>query len=154
MFDGASNVQLRERILRVHYSKLTVMRGVEHKVSLFFNYISKIPILSQIILAYKVIYNIFGSGIYHKPHSICKSKNQAFHNKNIGIFSGNDTRMAGYFMGMHRDLRMRKFIQSTTLSAEFNGIPTNKNPQKQLDTFLIISRGKVVMYFSRLFFRV
>ena len=76
------------------------------------------------ISAHKMIYNIFGSGIYHKPHSIFKSKSQDFHIRNIGLFSGNKTRMAGYFMGMHRDLRMRKFLQATTLSAEFLIIPT------------------------------
>ena len=37
MFDGASNVQLGETLLKVHYPKLKVMRGVEHTVSLFFN---------------------------------------------------------------------------------------------------------------------
>ena len=35
MFDGASNVQLGVRLLKVHYPKLTVMRGVEHTVLLF-----------------------------------------------------------------------------------------------------------------------
>ena len=35
MFDGASNVQLGGNLLKVHYPKLTVMRGVEHIVSLF-----------------------------------------------------------------------------------------------------------------------
>ena len=72
-----------------------------------------------------MIYNIFGSDIYHKPHSIFKSKYQEFHNRNIGLFSGNDTRMSGYFMGMHRDLRVRKFFQATILSSEFISIPTN-----------------------------
>ena len=72
-----------------------------------------------------MIHNIFGSGIYHKPHSIFKSKFQDFHNRNIGLFSGNDTRMAGYFMGMHRDLRMRKVLQATISSSEFISIPTN-----------------------------
>ena len=76
MFGGSSNVQLEGRLLKVRYPKLTVMRGVEHKVSLFFNDVSKIPILNQIISAYKMIYNIFGSGIYHKPRSIFKSKSQ------------------------------------------------------------------------------
>ena len=33
MFDGASNVQLGGKLLKVHYPKLTVMRGVEHTVS-------------------------------------------------------------------------------------------------------------------------
>ena len=35
IFDGASNVQLGVRLLKVHYPKLTVMRGVEHTVLLF-----------------------------------------------------------------------------------------------------------------------
>ena len=93
------------------------MRGVEHTVSLFFNDISKIPIVNQMISAHKMIYNIFGSGIYHKPHSIFKSESQAFQNRNIGLFSGTETIMAGYFMGIHRDLHMRKFLQTTILSA-------------------------------------
>ena len=80
------------------------MRGVEHTVSLFFNDVSKIPVFNQMITAHKAIYNLFSSGIYHKPHSIFKSKSYEFHNRNIGLFSGTDTRMAGYFIGMHRDL--------------------------------------------------
>ena len=93
------------------------MRGVEHTVSLFLNDVSKIPIVNQMISAHNMIYNIFGSGIYHKPHSIFKSKSQYFHKRNIGLFSGNGTGMAGYFMGMHRDLRMRKVLQYTISSA-------------------------------------
>ena len=71
----------------------------------------KIPILNQMISSHRMIYNIFDSGIYHKPYSIFKSKSQEFHKINIGIFSGNETKMAGYFMGIHRDLWMRKVIQ-------------------------------------------
>ena len=41
MFDGASNVQLSGRLLKAHYPKLTVMRGVEHAVLLFFNNVLK-----------------------------------------------------------------------------------------------------------------
>ena len=124
MFDGASNVQLGGKRLNLHYPKLTVMRGVEHTVSLFFNVVSKIPIVNQMITAHKMIYNIFGSGIYHKPHSIFKSKSQDFHKRNIGLFCGNETIMAGYFIGMHRDLQMWKFLQATISSAEFLSIPT------------------------------
>ena len=32
MFDGASNLQLGGRLLKVHYTKLIVMRGSEHTV--------------------------------------------------------------------------------------------------------------------------
>ena len=84
-------MQLVGRFLKVHYLKLTVMHGVEHTVSLFFNNVSKIPIVNQMISAHKMIYNIFGSGIYHKPHSIFKSKYQDFHKINIGLFIGNET---------------------------------------------------------------
>ena len=76
MFDGASNFQLSGRLLKLRYPKLTVMHGFEHTVSLFFNDVSKITILHHMISAHNMIYNIFWSGIYHKPHSIFKSKSQ------------------------------------------------------------------------------
>ena len=50
MFDGASNVQLGGNRFKVHYPKLTVMRGVEHTVPLFFNDVSKIPIVIKLFL--------------------------------------------------------------------------------------------------------
>ena len=95
-------------MMKIYYPKVSVMRGFEHTVSLFFHDVSTIPVLNQIITAHKIIYNLFGSGIYHKPHSIFKSESYQFHNRKIGLFSGNDNRIAGYFIGIHRDLRMRK----------------------------------------------
>ena len=65
-----------------------------------------------------MIYNIFGSGIYI-------SKYKEFHNRNIGLFSVNETRIAGYFIVMDIDLRMRKVLQATILSTELISIPTN-----------------------------
>ena len=55
MFDGDSNVQLAGRLLKVNYPNLTVMRGVERTVSLFFNDVSKIPIVNQRISSHKTI---------------------------------------------------------------------------------------------------
>ena len=101
------------------------MCGVKKIVSLFLNDVSKIPIVNQMISAHNIIYYIFGYGIYHNPHSIFKSKYQEFHNISIGLFSGNKTRMAGFFMVIHRDLRMRKVLQATISSDEFISIPTN-----------------------------
>ena len=37
MFDGAVNVQLAVELFKIYYQNLTVMRGVEHTVTLFFN---------------------------------------------------------------------------------------------------------------------
>ena len=70
MFDGASNVQILGNVLKVHYTKLTVMCDVEQTVPLFFNDVLKIPIVYRIISIHKEVYNIFGSGIYHNPQSI------------------------------------------------------------------------------------
>ena len=87
MFDGASNVQLAGELFKICYPKITVICGVEHTVSLFFNDVFKILVVHQMISAHKAIYNLFGSEIYHKPHSIFKSKSYEFHNRNIGLFS-------------------------------------------------------------------
>ena len=86
----------------------------------------QIPILNKMISAHKMIYNIFASGMYYKPRFIFKSRYQEFHNINICIFSGNENIIAGYFIGLNRDLRMRKVLQDTISSAEFINIPTNK----------------------------
>ena len=56
MFDGDLNVQLAGRLLKVHYPKLTFMRGVEHIVLLFFNDVSQIPIVHKTISSHKAIY--------------------------------------------------------------------------------------------------
>ena len=63
MFDGALNVQLVARTLKVYYPKFTVIHSVEHTVELFFNDMSKIPIVNKIISSHKLVYNIFGFGI-------------------------------------------------------------------------------------------
>ena len=47
--DVSSKVQLVGRVLKFHYPKFTVLSAVEHTVSLFFNDVSKILILHQII---------------------------------------------------------------------------------------------------------
>ena len=53
MFDGASNVQLAGELLKIIYPKISVMRGVEHTVSLFFNDVSKIPVVNHMITSHK-----------------------------------------------------------------------------------------------------
>ena len=84
------------------------------------------------ITAYKEIYNLFGSGIYHKSHSIFKSKPYDFQIRSIGLFSGNDTRMASHLLGMHRDMRMIKSLIATFSSAEFNTMSLNSKLSKVL----------------------
>ena len=116
--------------LSENYPNISVMRGVEHTVSLFLNDVSKITVVNQMITDHKAIYNLFGSGIYHKTHSIIKSKSYESHNGNIGLFSGNDTIKAGYFIGMHRYLHIIKALLSTVSSDEFNTMVLNSKLSK------------------------
>ena len=152
MFDGAFNVQLGGKRLKVNNPKLTVVCFVEHTVSLFFNDVSKIPIVTQIIGDHKMIYNIFGCGIYHKPHSIFKSKSQEFHNKSIDLFSGNKTRMAGYFMGIHRDLWMQKMLQDNIISSELISITTNTKFTKAVNYIHDNKSLKIIFLILELFY--
>ena len=73
--------------------------------------------MNQTITDFKLIYNLFGSGIYQKPHYIFKSESYELYNRNIGLFSGNDNSMAGYFTGVYRDMRMSKVLLTTFSSA-------------------------------------
>ena len=130
MFGWALNLQLGGEVMKIHYPKLTVMHGVENSVSLFFNDISNVLSINQMITDHKEIDNLFGPGIYHKTHSVFKSNPFKCYNRNIGLFSGNDYRIDGYFVGVHRYLRMRKPLLSTVLSAEFNIIIFNLKPDK------------------------
>ena len=97
------------------------------------------------IRAHKEIYNLFGSGIYNKPYSIFKSKSYEFRHRNIGLFSGNDTRMAGYFIGMHRDLRMRKALLATVSSAGFGTMALNS------ELFKVVSYIQDKKYWERIY---
>ena len=66
--------------------------------------------MNQMITPHKAIYNLLGSGVYHKPRYILKSKLYEFHNRKIGLFSGNDTSMSGYFLGMHIECALEKHL--------------------------------------------
>ena len=72
VFAGASIVPLGVQLLKIYNTKLTVMHGVKHNVSLFFNSVSKRPIVKYMIPYHTEIYNVFIHGIYHKTHSIFK----------------------------------------------------------------------------------
>ena len=130
MFNGDLNVHIDGEQLIIQFTKVSVMHEVEHTISLFFNDVSKIPVVNQMITAHKAIYKIFGSGIYHKPHYMFKSKSYEFHNSNIGLFSRNYTRMAGCFIGMQIYLRTRKVLLATVSYAEFATMALNSKLYK------------------------
>ena len=130
MFGGASNVKLGGELPKTYYPNISVMRGVEHNVSLFFNDFSKIPVMNHMITAHKAIYNVFVSDKYYKHHYILKSKLYAFQDHNVGLFSGDYTSMAGYLIGMHIDMCMRKSLLATISSGKFNTMSLNSKLSK------------------------
>jgi hypothetical protein len=104
-FYGASNVQKAGSILQVMYPRTTVLHGAEHVVSLFFKDLSKLPQVQDQILRHRFIYRVFGSGSMHLPYALFHKQTRKFNNgRDIGLLRAADTRMAGYFMAMHRDL--------------------------------------------------
>ena len=48
----------------------------------------------------------------------------------IGLFSVNNNIMVGHFIGMHRDMRIRKALLATFSSAQFNSMVLNSNISK------------------------
>ena len=46
MFDGYSNVQLAGELLKTHYPKVSLICGFQHTVLLFFNYVTKFPVVN------------------------------------------------------------------------------------------------------------
>ena len=53
MFNGDLNVQLEVKLLKFNHPNLTLMHGVENTVPLFFNYVSKLPIVHQMVSSHK-----------------------------------------------------------------------------------------------------
>ena len=118
IFDRYLNVQLGGRLLKVQYTKLIVMPGAEHTVSWFLNDVSKMPIVHpNDFYPQGDIQYFWFCYISQSSLNKFKSRYKYFYNKNIGIFSENDTRMSWYFMGMHRYSSIIKVLQPIILSA-------------------------------------
>ena len=61
MLYGASNAQLGSDPMKNNYPNLNLMSGVEHTLSLFFNDISKLPFVNQMIIYHKALLPVVGN---------------------------------------------------------------------------------------------
>ena len=104
------------------------------------------------ISTHKIIYNIFGAGIYHKPLPSYKSKSQEFHNKTLVFSSEMILLWLNISWGCTDTCRRKNFsnqpyrLQNSSVSLSIT------NFKNQLGIFMIISRGKGAMYFLILYF--
>jgi hypothetical protein len=92
-------------ILQVEFPRITVLHGAEHVVSLFFKDVATLSPVHHQIIRHRYIYRVFGSGSMHSPFALFRRHAKSFNRGGtIGLLRAADTRMAGYFMAMHRDL--------------------------------------------------
>ena len=73
--------------------------------------------ICQLILGYRQIYNVFGSGCHHKPYLnfMEKAKKRNLKNCSIGPIHAAGTRMGGYWYCFHRYLHLHNVLKDTVM---------------------------------------
>jgi hypothetical protein len=137
LFDGASNVQKAGRVIEAKYPQVSVLHGIEHVVSLFFADVARLPFLQFLIMNYRRVYRVFGSGSMHGPYAIFQKQAVIFNGGvKLGLIRAADNRMAGYFTAFHRMLRLKPALEATLASADFIGLKLTKPVVKKVIDFL------------------
>ena len=147
-------MQLAGNVLKVHSTKFTVVRGVEHTVSLFFNDVPKISIVHKIISYHNMIHIISGSGIYNKPHYILNKNLKSFTIETLVFLAEIKLGWLDISWGCIETCGCKNFFNILYPRHNLLEFLLLRNSTKQLNIFMIISRGKGTMYFSRIFFFV
>lgn len=140
-FDGAADVQKAGKILAGRNPRIAVLHGAEHVVSLFCKDVAKLIPIHIVVLKYRFLYRVFGSGSMHRPYALFIKCAKEFNDgRKIGLLRPADTRMAGYFIALHRLLRLKKALQSTQASFEWaNYTFATKNKQQKASVAAIIT---------------
>jgi hypothetical protein len=94
---------------------------------LFFADVARLPFLQFLIVNYRHVYRVFGSGSMHGPYAIFQKQAITFNGgQRLGLIRAADNRMAGYFTAFHRMLRLKPALEATIASAEFIGLKLTK----------------------------
>jgi hypothetical protein len=120
-FDGASNVQKAGRLLEAKYPRISVQSCAAHSVSLFFSDINtKIWQFRLMLVNYRRVYRLFGSGSMHSPYALFLQQSKNFNGgRKVGLIKAADTRMAGHAYAQCRMLRLREPLMATITSAAY-----------------------------------
>ena len=70
LVDGASNVQKGGELLAIEFPRLTVMHGCEHVLALFCSDLLKKTKVRLLVVIYRIIYRVFGSGSTHMAYAV------------------------------------------------------------------------------------
>ena len=89
-------------------------------MSNFFKDVSKLNPVKNLIIFYRKIYSVFRNGLTKGPYAIFMehAKLENF-GRPIGLIRPAETRFAGFFLALHRMLRLKTALQQTVLSQPF-----------------------------------
>jgi hypothetical protein len=129
-FDGASNVQKAGRLLEARYPRIHVQACAAHSVSLFFADVAKLWQMKLLLLHYRRLYRLFGSGAMHSPFALFIAQTKIFNGgRRVGLLKAADTRMAGHAYAQCRMLRLREPLIATIGSAAYKNLKLKGFPQ-------------------------
>lgn len=137
-FDGASNVQKAGRILEAKYPRIHVHNCAAHSVSLFFSDLcNKLWQVRLLLVNYRRLYRLFGSGAMHAPYALFMNQSKQFNSgRKVGLIRAAGTRMAGHSYAQLRMLRLREPLLATINSASYISLKLKGFPKK-VEEFLI-----------------
>ena len=125
-FDGASNVQKASHFLQAKFPCLHVQHCAAHCVSLFFSDIcTKVWEVRHLLVNYRRLYHIFGSGSMHSPYALFIQQSKNFNGGcKVGLIHAADTRMVGHAYALCRMLRLKDPLIATITPAAFKDLAT------------------------------
>ena len=131
-FDGASNVQKAGQILAAKFPRIHVQTCAAHCVSLFFSDIcKKLWEVRLLLVNYRRLYRLFGSGAMHSPYALFIAQTKNFNGgRKVGLIKAAGTRMAGHAYAQHRMLRLKDPLLATIASAAYKDLKLKGFPKK------------------------
>jgi hypothetical protein len=131
-FYGAANVQKAGRLLEAAYPRIHVQTCAAHAVSLFFSDICNgLWQVRLMLLNYRRLYRLFGSGAMHSPYALFSMQAKNFNSgRKAGLLRAAGTRMAGHAYAQCRMLRLRGPLLATITSAAYLDLKLKGFPKK------------------------
>jgi hypothetical protein len=136
-FDGASNVQKAGLLLQARFPRIHVNHCAAHCVSLFFSDLcNKLWQVRLMLVNYRRLYRMFGSGSMHSPYALFMQQAKTFNGGHkVGLIKAAGTRMAGHVYAQNRMLRLRSPLMATIASAAYLDLKLKGFP-KRVEEFI------------------
>jgi hypothetical protein len=136
-FDGASNIQKAGQLLEAKYPRIHVQTCAAHLVSLFFSDLcNKLWQVRLLLVNYRRVYRMFGSGAMHAPYALFINQSKQFNGgRKVGLICAAGTQMAGHSYAQLRMLQLWGPLLATINSAAYINLKL-KGVSKMVEAFL------------------